>query len=64
MRDYQIAIYKDKVLYKLIILEPKNNIQNVDNTYYIAYIYDIMNTTLSLVKSIDNITVKNPIIYL
>jgi hypothetical protein len=66
MRDYQICIYRDKVLYKLIILESNDNIEYVDNISYIAYIYinDIIDTKLSLVKSIDNITIINPILFL
>jgi hypothetical protein len=66
MRDYQIAIYRDKVLYKVVTLEPNNNIYSINNTTYVAnvYINNVVEESLLFVKSIENITSSNPIIYL
>jgi hypothetical protein len=66
MRDYQIAIYRDKVLYKVVTLEPDNNIYSINDTTYVANIYinNVVEESLLFVKSIENITSSNPIIYL
>jgi hypothetical protein len=66
MRDYQIAIYRDKVLYKVVTLEPNNNIYSINDTTYVAnvYINNVVEESLLFVKSIENITLSNPIIYL
>jgi|Laugresu1bdmlbdd_1035124.scaffolds.fasta_scaffold20068_2 hypothetical protein len=66
MRDYQIAIYRDKVLYKVVTLEPNNNIYSINDTTYVAnvYINNVVEESLLFVKSIENITSSNPIIYL
>ena len=66
MRDYQIGIYRDKVLYKIVTLEPNDNLDSMNNTTYISnvYIKNIINKSLVFVKSIENITSSNPVIYL
>jgi hypothetical protein len=66
MRDYQIAIYRDNILYKVVTLEPEDNLDLINNTIYTAnvYINNIVTETLVFVKSIENITATNPSIYL
>ena len=66
MRDYQIGIYRDKVLYKIVTLEPNDNLDSMNNTTYISnvYIKNIINKSLVFVKSIENITLLRPVIYL
>jgi len=66
MRDYQIAIYRDNILYKVVTLESNNNLDLMNNTTYTANVYINNNVTETLVfiKSIENITATNPSIYL